>query len=217
MIEFCKEGVAISKTNPTDMLQLPAARMNLATEAAVRDDTWHLTRALAAGEEEAFRKMHAFYFDRLYRFLLVVARGNEIEAREALQDTLLRIVRHPRIFSTEEAFWCWLKVLARSAARDAGRKHQRYGRFLERFAWYRSFTEEQKRPPERANLMDLLEEALTGLDACDRLLVESKYLEGYTVKHLAQEYNLTEKAVESRLHRIRRQLRACLLQLLKSV
>ena len=40
---------------------------------------------MAAGDEEAFREFHAHYFDRLYRFLLVVARGQEHEAQEALK------------------------------------------------------------------------------------------------------------------------------------
>ena len=39
-----------------------------------------LTRRLAGHDEEAFREFHARYFDRLYQFLLVVARGQEHEA-----------------------------------------------------------------------------------------------------------------------------------------
>ena len=54
------------------------------------DDTAVLTRRLAAGDEAAFREFHARYFDRLYYFLLVVTHGQELEAQEALQDTLLR-------------------------------------------------------------------------------------------------------------------------------
>jgi DNA-directed RNA polymerase specialized sigma24 family protein len=81
-----------------------------------------LTLRLAGGDEEAFREFHTLYFDRLYQFLLVVTRGQEHEAQEALQETMLRVARYARGFETEEAFWSWLKVVARSAARDAGRK-----------------------------------------------------------------------------------------------
>jgi RNA polymerase sigma factor (sigma-70 family) len=108
-----------------------------AAEASASDrsnDVVSLTSRLASGEEEAFREFHALYFDRLYQFLLVVARGQEHEAQEALQETMLRVARYARGFETEEAFWSWLKVVARSAARDAGRKQRRYLRLLQNFA-----------------------------------------------------------------------------------
>ena len=61
-----------------------------------------LTRRLVARDEDAFREFHTLYFDRLYQFLLVVARGQEHEAQEALQETLLRVARSPRVFDNEE-------------------------------------------------------------------------------------------------------------------
>src|SRR5712672_86920 len=119
---------SIPNLNPLLALRLTGTRTvgNPATIAA-------LTRSLAAGEEAAFREFHALYFDRLYQFLLVIARGQEHEAQEALQQTLLRVLRYVRVFESEEIFWSWLKVLARSAARDAGRKQQRYAMLLQQF------------------------------------------------------------------------------------
>jgi RNA polymerase sigma-70 factor (ECF subfamily) len=166
-----------------------------------------MTRGLAAGDEGAFREFHAVYFDRLYQFLLVVARGQEEEAQEALQQTLLRVLRYARVFESEEVFWGWLKVLARSAARDAGRKQRRYRALLQRFAL---FGRTEARAPETAeedSLRAMLEEGLQGLEAADRRLIEGKYLEGATVKELAAQMGLSEKAVESRLVRLRQQLR----------
>src|ERR1051325_3867078 len=84
--------------------------------------TADLTRRLAAGEEAAFREFHVAYFDRLLRYLLVVARGDEDAARDALQETFVRVVRHAKRFDCEDAFWSWLTLLARSAAADGGRK-----------------------------------------------------------------------------------------------
>ncbi|HEY5910173.1 MAG TPA: hypothetical protein VJA21_06165, partial [Verrucomicrobiae bacterium] len=42
-----------------------------------------LTRGLRAGDERAYRDFHDRYFDRLYQFLVAVARGREDEAQEA--------------------------------------------------------------------------------------------------------------------------------------
>jgi DNA-directed RNA polymerase specialized sigma24 family protein len=45
---------------------------------------------------------------------------------------------------------------------------------------------------------------LEELDPQDRLLLEGKYLNGETVKELSAQTGLTDKAVESRLGRLRR-------------
>jgi RNA polymerase sigma factor (sigma-70 family) len=166
-----------------------------------------LTRRLAAGEESAFKEFHERYFDRLYRFLLVVARGHEDQAREALQMTLLRVARYARAFESEEAFWDWVKVLARSAARDAGRRQQRYRALLERFARLWQAPPQAKGSGEEDQLRLALEESLDGLAPPDRHLVAGKYLEGHSVRELSEQTGLTEKAVESRLLRLRRLLR----------
>ena len=50
-----------------------------------------LTRRLAKGDEAAFREFHARYFNRLYQFLLAVARGQEEDAQEAVESRLGRL------------------------------------------------------------------------------------------------------------------------------
>lgn len=188
------------------------AAVETSSPPATADDTLRLTRRLAAGDEAAFREFHDRYFHPLYRFLLVVSRGSVIEAQEALQETLLRVARYARPFAEEDAFWCWLKMVARSAARDAGRKQHRYLNLLRNYAlrWLPIAS------PGEAAAEDAwsgpLEESLLALDAGDRQLVEGKYLRGATVRELAAQSGLTEKAVESRLLRLRRQLREQLLQ-----
>jgi len=188
----------------------------LARPRPVSDGVARLTRRLAAGDGDAFREFHRLYFDRLYRLLLVITRGQEHEAQEALQETLLRVVRYVRMFETDEAFWGWLKVVARSAARDGGRKHRRYFNLLQNFArlWHND-------PPERTfpddnRLGAILEESLEELDPQDRRLIEGKYLDGETVKELSARTGLTDKAVESRLGRLRRRVRELMIEKLRT-
>lgn len=172
-----------------------------------------LTRGLANGDEEAFREFHALYFDRVYKFLLVVARGNEAEAGDALQETFLRVVKHAKIFESEEAFWHWLKAVARNAARDAGRKQQRYRDMLRRFAL--SEPDHSAAPLREDALLDkLLEESLRDLDAESRRLIEARYFEEMKIREIAARLGTTEKAVESRLVRIRGDLRRRILRAL---
>jgi RNA polymerase sigma-70 factor (ECF subfamily) len=168
-----------------------------------------LTRQMAAGDEEAFRRFHSLYFDRLHQFLLAVARGNEQEARDALQETFVRVAHSARKFESQEVFWCWLKAVARNAARDGGRKQRRYFDFLRRFSL------DAPEPSRDLNIDLPLEECLTELSPGDRELVEAKYLQEETVRELSERVGLTEKAVESRLLRARQRLRELLLQKLR--
>ncbi len=173
-----------------------------------------LTRRLAAGEEEAFREFHRLYFDRLYHFLLAVTGGQEQEAQEALQETLLRVLRHRRIFADEEVFWCWLKAIARNAARDGRRQHRRYFALLQNFALGRA-REGRETSGEESRLSAALGECLEELEPEERRLIENKYVAGETVREISTGAGLSEKALESRLLRLRRHLRARIMEKLR--
>jgi RNA polymerase sigma-70 factor (ECF subfamily) len=177
-----------------------------------------LTCRLVDGDEVAFREFHARYFDRLYRFLLAVTHGNEQEAQEALQQTFLRILRYVRTFEREDIFWSWLKMVARSAACDGTRKQRRYLGLLERFTfWRQQGSSSATLPHEESWLLALLEESLAQLAPEDRLLLESKYVDGFTIKELAAQNGVTDKSLESRLERLRRSLRKRILKKLSTV
>jgi RNA polymerase sigma factor (sigma-70 family) len=197
---------------------LPALnRASIVAEVSANNsvpDIAALTTGIRAGDEGAFRAFHQLYFDRLYRFLLIVARGNEEEARDALQETLLRVVRYGRKFENEDAFWGWLKVVARSAARDAGRKQHRYLALLQKFALHS--TTHFPAATDGHCLGDLLEESLEELPLRDREIIKAKYLDGASVRELASDSGLTEKAVESLLLRLRQRIREFILNKLRA-
>ena len=178
-------------------------------------DIRSLTGRMAQGDEAAWRQFHELYFPRLLRYLLVVSGGREEAAREALQATLLRAVRHVHRFEREDVFWSWLTVLARSAFLDDDRKHRRYRSLLDRF-FHREIT--APAPPEpgaETRLLGLLEGQLAALPAADRALLEEKYFARASVRAIADAAGATEKSVESRLSRIRRHLRESILAQLK--
>lgn len=178
-------------------------------------DVAALTRQMAAGDEDAYRIFYDAFFDRLWRYLIVVTSGNEDAAREALQATLTRVVRHIRVFSSEPVFWSWLTVLARSALTDQTRKRRRYLAFLDRFSQHATNTpDEENRADER--LRQLLDRHVTSLADDERQLVEAKYFAHRSVRDIAAEMQLTEKAVESRLTRIRQKLKSTVLAELKN-
>lgn len=175
-------------------------------------DVAMLTRRLVGGDEMAYRAFYDAYFDRLSRYLLVVAAGNEDAMREALQGTLVRVVRHIKVFQSEDVFWSWLTVLARSAFSDETRKRRRYFSFLERFTRHTAVEGNgagDSQMDER--LWVLLERQVASLPPDEQKLVERKYFARRAVREIARELQTTEKAVESKLSRIRRKLKDAVL------
>jgi len=189
---------------------LITGKIKLENEAGRASDIARLTHLMTKGDEEAFRQFHDAYFGRLLGYLLVVTRDEQL-AREALQATLLRVVRHIKRFDSEEAFWSWLTVLARSSAADERRRTRRYATFLDRFFERTAIENEGKIDETRSRLREVLEINLAALPSEDRELLERKYFDHQSVSEIAQNLELSDKATESRLTRIRQKLREMVL------
>jgi RNA polymerase sigma-70 factor (ECF subfamily) len=120
------------------------------------------------------------------------------------------------VWPDDAAFWGWLTVLARSALSDQNRQRRRYLAFLERFAW---LSRPNGPAPDScaadAGLAGLLEKNLAALPADEREVVELKYFEHLPVREIAARLQVSEKAVESRLVRIRGKLKSAMLEGLK--
>lgn len=200
---------------PSATAALPfSAGMATADPDPSRSCIAELTRRMAAGEDRAFTEFHGAWFARLFRYVLVLQRGDETGAAEVLQDTMIRVARHARICQDEEVFWSWLTRLARSAAADHGRRRSRYFRFLDRFR-------SQLPPPQlspadgETDLKAYLQEALLTLPDAERWLLEAKYDHGQSVRELAATLGLSEEAAGSRLARARHLLREAVFQRLQ--
>lgn len=167
---------------------------------------------MVAGDENAYRVFHEAYFHRLSRYLLVVARGDEEAARDALQAAFVRVARHIKVFDDETRFWNWLTVLARTAFADQRRKRSRYLSFLDRFTEHARAEAVCGGDGEAdGHLLAGLDHGIRSLPPDERELVERKYFGNETVRDIAATLQTSEKAVESRLVRVRRKLKDMLL------
>lgn len=182
----------------------PLAVPHVAGGATALPSLAALTRRMASGAEDAFREFHAGWFPRLFRYAFVLMRGNEAAACDVTQETLLRVVRHIRPFEGEDEFWSWLSCLARSAAADHGRKVSRYRRLLEKF----SGEAPAPVPEPDFDLSETLQRGMGQLAEEDRSLLQQKYSDGASVRQMADRAGVSESAIESRLARARRELRA---------
>jgi len=121
------------------------------------------------------------------------------------------------MFDAEEVFWSWLKVLARSALADESRKRRRYFAFLEKFTRHQEIGLVPMNNGEAdEQLHALLEIQLNALQDDERQLVEQKYILRQSVREIADGQQMTEKAVESKLSRVRRKLKDAVVAELKN-
>jgi RNA polymerase sigma-70 factor (ECF subfamily) len=175
-------------------------------------DIQALTRAVRHGDADAFSRFYDLYSFRLYKFLLVLARGDENEAREVCQAVFIKLAKRCDAFDDDRRLWVWLCVVAKNTFLDHCRSRQRLNRFVPQ-------EELSAEPNDQANpehrLGDILREALAALPPDERELIQAAYVDQRPLRELADETGQTYKAVESRLGRLRHKLKEQLLNHLR--
>src|SRR3954464_15004533 len=77
-----------------------------------------LTLAVRSGDADAFSRFYDRYSFRIYRFVLVLAGGDENAAREVCQAAFIKVARRLELFDNERALWAWLCTLTRNTFID---------------------------------------------------------------------------------------------------
>ena len=171
-----------------------------------------MTARMADGDETAFKAFYEGYCDRLFRYLLLLTRGNEDLARDLLQTTMVKVVRSPREFRTESQLWNWLAAIARNSFIDSLRRTQRAPQLVPLLPQDEPETPLVPADDSDAPLFDALDGCLNELDANEQGLIEAVYFKGGSHHSVAEQQNTTPKAVESKLARLRQKLRTAILK-----
>lgn len=161
-----------------------------------------LTRAMKGGDESAWRVFHDRYCDFLLRYARSRgARGED--AYDLVQRTYLRILRHIRVIGQFADLEAWMRCLMRCEVIDLGRSGARRTALMEKYAHWLEARRDAGHVPGRT-----ADELLEGLSEEERSLMTRCYVEGWTHQELAELGDTTPKAIESKLARLRRKLRA---------
>jgi len=187
--------------------------LNPSGQSAVgADDFRALTRSIKRGDADAFARFYDLYSFRLYRFLLVLAHGDEHAAREIGQAVMTKLARRFKVFDDERQLWSWLCALAKNAFIDYYRAQRRRDRFVS----LEEATASIAQPEKSGNqLAEMLGESLAALSPDERELLQAAYSDQLPFQELADARGLTYKAVESRLARLRLKLKGQLLKNLR--
>lgn len=151
------------------------------------------------GHPEAFGDLVQRYQAPLIRYL-TGRRGNEEEAVEAAQETVVRAYCTLRKLKKHEAFRCWLLGIAGRVAKETQRARSR------RFVSLRSEpAADADHRPDRA-----LDQAVAGLPEIYRQVVLLRYYGGLSCAEVGHELGVPVGTVTMRLSRAYGLLRECL-------
>ena len=169
--------------NPrSDSLSAPASGGELSAETLVRD--------------------HYAFLERLCLSIL----GDEQEAQDAVQETLLRALLHQAKFQPGTSLKSWLTTIAVNLSRDMLRRRsarQRLQGVLHLVRLAPASPEEAVIGSERDRALWQL---VRGLGEKQRLPLVLRYVHGLPVSEIAQILGLSEGTVHSRLHYATRKL-----------
>ncbi len=174
--------------------------------ASADADACRLARAVARGDETAFRDLYDRYHQRLFRLVAVLSRGDESLAHDIVQSVMLTAAAKLKPVDSEAHLWNWLARVARQHLAKVRRHQQRAPSLVDLAEWPESAT--LARPD--SFLEESLDAALLELETDDRQVVEWFYFDGLSHKDIAQRLAATPKAVSSRLDRARAKLRSLL-------
>ena len=171
-------------------------------------DVRAMTRGIREGREDAFEAFYSGYADRMYRYLLVSAKGDEERARDVLQDALLRVVRYVPPLESSDDLWRYLTAILRSSIVDQARRAARHPGPLAVREKPAGDSEERSTD----HLFTLLDDALAALPADDRRILEEHYFQGASQAEIAGRRESSLKALAMRLSRLRRRMRDFILE-----
>ncbi len=194
----------------------PAGGMRL-TGAVVARVTEETDRALLdaarRGDRQALERLLMRHRDRIYRFGMRMC-GHPEDAEDVLQETMLTAARSLDQFQGKSAFSSWLYAIARSFCHRQRRK-ARPTTSLDAVG-ERLPSSEEPLPPsgsdpeaivEARQRLDIVQEALGGLDPAHREVLLLRDVEGLSAREAASVLQIGVPALKSRLHRARKALR----------
>lgn len=158
------------------------------------------------GEPAAFEQLYR-WFERPVFTLALRLCGDRDEASEALQETMLKLLRRVGEYRGSGPFWGWLRQIAINEALLRLRRGRRMDDTLPIDG--HEFEDGAAPPPAAADAA-LLQRALLALPAATRSVLWLYHAEGYTHEEIAELMQRTPSFSKSQLARGTRRLRALL-------
>jgi RNA polymerase sigma-70 factor (ECF subfamily) len=169
-----------------------------------------LIRRMQSGDQAAFDEFFDAYFPRLYRFALARVR-EEAAAEDIAQAVIVLAIRKANTWRGDAAIFTWLCTLCRHEVSAYCRRNQHpevtvlddMPEVRARLEALAARGDDPQRILERQDLARLVQLTLDYLPARYGDVLEWKYIQGQSMREIAERLQTTTKAVESMLTRAR--------------
>jgi len=169
-----------------------------------------LIRAIRSGDAAALETLYRRYLPSVWRYAFARLRGDTAAAEDVVGETFLAAVRRiGRLKPEGGSVAGWLIGIARHKIGDIRRRRRRTrsGGTAEARAEATAGGIDPAAPLEAAETRARVAEALDALSDEQRIALEWKYLEGLSVRQIADHLGRSEKAAETLLYRARKAFR----------
>ncbi len=176
-----------------------------------------IVNRVKAGDTALYEIIMRRYNQRLYRVARAILH-DDAEAEDVMQDAYVRAYQHLDQFEGRAAFSTWLTRIAVHEALSRLRSRQRNQQLDETGPEgepYMNVVETSPSPEQnasRAEVGELLEDAVLGLPEHYRAVIMLRDVEGLSTAETAAALDLTEENVKVRLHRGRAMARGWIVQ-----
>ena len=188
---------------------MPMARRNLAVSGPVDAGSGSeesLIARLKVGDGDAAREFFDLYAARINRFIASSLGGDPRDAEDLLQETFIALAEALPYFRGDSSLFTFVCAIAHRKVQSFIRRNARRARI----ALAAPLDPERDAPDASPHERRAVAEAMAHLEADHREVLMLKYVEDMSVNEIARVMQLSQHAVESRLARARRALRAIL-------
>ncbi len=172
--------------------------------AMTNDDTARLVQEALAGKSEAFTSLVKNYQDYAYGVAIGVLSDFEL-ARDVVQESFLVAWRDLGKLQDPARFGGWLRGIVRNTSFHALRELKRVREMAEQMQDESGVLAPE--PQEQDERLELVREALEGLDDKNREVASLYYVNGFSYKDISGFTGMSETAVQGRLQRARKKMK----------
>ena len=155
-----------------------------------------LIRRVREGDSGAVAELYERYVPVVWRYVFARMRRDTHAGQDVLSETFLAAFRSLKNGATTENVAGWLTGIARNKIADWCRQREKSAP-----------ADAEPATQENSSAGEIVADVLDALSAEERVILEWKYLDLYTVREIAGRMCRTDKAVEALLYRARKAFR----------
>ena len=171
------------------------------------DDQWcelQIVRGLQAGESDAWTALCEQYNDRVWQYVARLIGSNEAVVADVFQETLMAVAKAGRSLRDDTRIWAWLATIAHNQC--ALHWRQQAKRSTELFS-EQPVSETPLKQLLRQEDIDNVRCLLSEMPVEYTTVLTAKYIDGLSIRSIAQQHGEGDEAIRSRLARARKEFR----------